>query len=96
MQKDLEKFENRSDDWLAKQRAHESRVSAWDLDDARKLKREHEVKHQQYNRSQNIQRDAYGQRPNVPNKKQASRVAALIAVIFYIIVMFVVILLTSI
>ena len=47
---DLKKFENREDDWLAKQRRLESRISPWDLDDARKLKNEHEKIHSDYNR----------------------------------------------
>ena len=46
---DLKKFENREDDWLAKQRRLESRISPWDLDDARKLKNEHEKIHSDYN-----------------------------------------------
>lgn len=46
----LKKFENREDDWLAKQRRLESRISPWDLDDARKLKTEHERIHSSYRR----------------------------------------------
>ena len=42
MNKDLEVFENRSDDWLAKERKYEATVSAWDLDEAKKLRIEHE------------------------------------------------------
>lgn len=34
------------DDWLAKQRELESRISVWDFDDAKKLAQEHEVRHQ--------------------------------------------------
>ena len=48
MKKELEAFENRSDDWLADQIKHEQRVSAWDFDDAKKLKQEHERKHLAY------------------------------------------------
>ncbi|MGN1406572.1 MAG: hypothetical protein ACI4WM_09865 [Erysipelotrichaceae bacterium] len=47
---DLKKFENREDDWLAKQRRLESRISPWDLDDAKKLKSEHERIHSSYNK----------------------------------------------
>ena len=42
MDKDLEKFENRSDDWLAKQKKAESKVSAWDFDEGKRVKNEHE------------------------------------------------------
>ena len=42
MNKDLEKFENRTDDWLAKERKEESRVSAWDFDEGRRIKEFHE------------------------------------------------------
>ena len=37
MNKDLEQFENRSDDWLAKQRKDENRTSAWDFDEGWKM-----------------------------------------------------------
>ena len=33
---------NNNDDWLAKEIAREKRVSAWDLDEGRKLRQEHE------------------------------------------------------
>ncbi len=97
MQKDLEKFENRSDDWLAKQRAHEARVSAWDLDDARKLKIEHETRHQEYNRIQNIRYEEPETRsvPNAVQRKKAATGIALVAVAIYLIAMFLVIFLTS-
>ena len=62
MNKDLEAFENRSDDWLAKERKREALISAWDFDEgykvkkehsenceARKIKKEHEIKHEYYN-----------------------------------------------
>lgn len=45
MKDELKIFENRSDDWLAKERAHEARVSAWDLDEGRRIKEEHERIH---------------------------------------------------
>lgn len=43
MNKDLEKFENRSDDWLAKERLYEETVSAWDFDEGKKIKKQHEI-----------------------------------------------------
>lgn len=61
MDKDLMKFENRTDDWLAKQKKEESYVSAWDFDEGKRIKqqhqenceatqikKEHEQKHQLY------------------------------------------------
>lgn len=42
MNKDLEQFENRSDDWLATERKRENLVSAWDFDEGKKLKEFHE------------------------------------------------------
>lgn len=42
MNKDLKHFENRSDDWLAKQREKENTVSAWDIDEGKKIKYNHE------------------------------------------------------
>ena len=42
MNKDLEQFENRSDDWLAKQRSIENKTSAWDIDEGKKIKQHHE------------------------------------------------------
>ena len=41
MNKDLERFENRSDDWLAKQRKRENKISAWDFDEGMKIKEYH-------------------------------------------------------
>ena len=41
MENDLEKFENRHDDWLADEIAYEETVSAWDFDEGRRLRREH-------------------------------------------------------
>lgn len=41
MREELQAFENRSDDWLAKERAYEESVSAWDFDDGKKIKLEH-------------------------------------------------------
>lgn len=62
MNKDLEAFENRSDDWLANERKREELISAWDLDEGHKLKQEHrenceayqikkdhEIKHARFN-----------------------------------------------
>lgn len=42
MDKDLKQFENRSDDWLAKERKEEDKVSAWDFDEGKKIKEFHE------------------------------------------------------
>ncbi len=38
--KEMEKMER--DDWLAKEIARESRISAWDMDEGKNLRREHE------------------------------------------------------
>ena len=64
MDQDLERFENRSDDWLAKQKKLESKISAWDFDEGKRIKEEHEedceakeikeihaIRHAAYNRS---------------------------------------------
>lgn len=42
MDNDLSKFENRSDDWLASQRKHEETISAWDIDEGKRIKQFHE------------------------------------------------------
>lgn len=44
-------FENRSDDWLAKERAYEETVSAWDFDEGKKIKKAHEIRHEIYNKT---------------------------------------------
>lgn len=41
MKDELEEFENRRDDWLAKERKYEETVSAWDFDEAKKIRKEH-------------------------------------------------------
>ena len=43
-----ELFDN-PNDWLTKQRKEEARISAWDMDDAQKLKEEHAEKHAREN-----------------------------------------------
>ena len=93
MEKDLLKFENRSDDWLAKQRKEESRVSAWDFDEgikvrndhqdnceARQIKAEHEIKHSMYKRM-----NRSGVRVNDKNKDVTKLVIALGAMSFVLI-----------
>ena len=72
--KELEAFENRSDDWLAKERKREELISAWDLDEGHKLKEEHrenceayeikknhEIKHSRYNELNKISLNANNQ-----------------------------------
>ena len=46
-----ELFDN-PNDWLAEQRREESKSSAWDIDDAQKLKEEHAKRHERENRYQ--------------------------------------------
>jgi len=61
---DLDVFENREDDWLAKQRQHEARVSAWDFDEGRRLKIEHEIKHNEFNQKREVIRELSRERNN--------------------------------
>lgn len=51
MRDELKVFENRSDDWLAKERSYEESISAWDLDEGKKLKESHEKHHANYNKT---------------------------------------------
>lgn len=74
---DLKKFENREDDWLAKQRRLESRISPWDLDDARKLKIEHEKIHSSYNK-----RNAYSRTDKKVNNSAYNLIAGIIMAVF--------------
>ena len=66
MKKELQIFENRSDDWLAKERKYEESISVWDLYEAKKIKSyheknceanriktEHEIKHSSYKQNRN-------------------------------------------
>lgn len=82
MNKDLEVFENRSDDWLAKERKYEATVSAWDLDEgkklraeheedceAREIKRSHELRHQAYNNQFTNLNDLVKNKKEVPQNK---------------------------
>lgn len=82
MNKDLEVFENRSDDWLAKERKYEATVSAWDLDEgkklraeheedceAREIKRSHELRHQAYNNQFTNLNDLVKKKKEVPQNK---------------------------
>ena len=82
MNKDLEVFENRSDDWLAKERKYEATISAWDLDEgkklraeheedceAREIKRSHELRHQAYNNQFTNLNDLVKKKKEVPQNK---------------------------
>lgn len=51
MRDELKVFENRSDDWLAKERTYEESISAWDLDEGKKLKESHKMHHDYYNKT---------------------------------------------
>ena len=42
---ELKIFENRSDDWLAREREYENSVSVWDFDEAKEIKAEHHLQH---------------------------------------------------
>ena len=81
---DLKQFEDRNDDWLAKQRRLEQRISPWDLDDARKIKEEHAAKHQQYNQRQSEYRRSRQTRP--PVSANGGNALAKFVVVFVIIV----------
>lgn len=69
MREDLQQFENRSDDWLAKQRKYEENVSAWDLDEGRKIKEEHARIHAAYNKDQEYLK-MYQQRTKEKSRSQ--------------------------
>ena len=43
---------NVSDNWYAEEKKRESRVSAWDLDEGRKLAEEHQAEHQGHTKHQ--------------------------------------------
>ena len=84
---DLKQFEDRNDDWLAKQRRLEQRISPWDLDDARKIKEEHAAKHQQYNQRQGEYRRSRQTRPPVSSNSGnalAKFVVVVVVVVFVI------------
>jgi len=84
MRSDLERFENRSDDWLAKQRKYEEKVSAWDFDEGKRIKEEHHIKHLAYDSRQEIRKNI---RTDSLTKSQAQK-ASLLMFIFSFIVMF--------
>lgn len=75
MKDELKVFENRSDDWLAKQRAYEDRHSAWDLDDAKYLKEEHHQIHRERDISKqnfkNIDRKSSYPKDSIDKKQSA-------------------------
>ncbi|MDO4501082.1 MAG: hypothetical protein Q4B60_07420 [Erysipelotrichaceae bacterium] len=75
MKDELKVFENRNDDWLAKERTYEAKVSAWDLDEGKRIKEEHAAHHNSY--EQHVQ-NTY--RPKSQNK-EVSTAAKLLPVI---------------
>ena len=52
--KELEVFENRSDDWLAKEKEYEASVSVWDLDEAKEIRKEHHKYHKEYEKKDDV------------------------------------------
>ena len=100
MNKDLEAFENRSDDWLAKERKREALVSAWDLDEgyrlkkehiqnceARQIKEEHEIKHEYYDRISKHRRDRANNQFQQVDSNKALKVFAPIFLVMILIIM---------
>lgn len=51
-------------DWLTEQRKRESKTSAWDIDDAKKLKEEHEKIHSSQTRYIEKKKGNYGNQKN--------------------------------
>lgn len=95
MNKDLEVFENRHDDWLAKERKYESTVSAWDLDEGKKLRAEHEedCEAREIKRSHELRHQAYDNQfvnlndlAKKRNETEVSKKTALIIVLLFTII----------
>ena len=84
MNKDLEQFENRSDDWLAKQRAKENSVSAWDIDEGKRIKQYHEENCEAREIKERHERIHSGQLK--PKKKQDNIPVFLIVVIAFLVI----------
>lgn len=97
MREELKIFENRSDDWLAKERAYEARVSAWDLDDGNKLKAEHHASHKAMDiRKQNfknIDKSGYKKNRNVSSRNEGLKIFSILisAMIFAFTIAFILI-----
>lgn len=100
MNKDLEAFENRSDDWLAKERRREELVSAWDFDEGYKLKNEHsrnceakqikldhEIKHEYYDRIQKQRRERANNQFQQIDSSKALKVFAPVFLVMILIIM---------
>lgn len=85
------------DDWLEKERIRESKISVWDFDDkasflkdehsrdcdARRIRREHEIRHKAYTERTNVKP------ANINGKKANAGIFAVAFAIIYIIMMFV-------
>lgn len=85
MKNDLEKFENRRDDWLADEIAYEETVSAWDFDEGHRLKREHEENCEaKFIKERHEKIHSYiKQRPKIPIDQMPDRRVVLIAIVVF-------------
>ena len=62
MRNELEGFENRENDWLAKEIRREAKLSPWNVDEAKIIKEEHARVHERQNTINQAHREMLKQR----------------------------------
>ena len=83
--RNLEEFENRNSDWLAKERAYEKHKNPWNLDEARIIKEEHEKNHRE---NEQRLKDDSNSNINVRNGENYSQPVTFFKVIKFIVLLF--------
>ena len=92
MRNELEGFENRENDWLAKEIRREAKLSPWNVDEAKIIKEEHARVHERQNTIIQARREMLKQRNTEVSRTEQtilSYVCFLIIFIIFTMMMFI-------
>lgn len=88
MRNELEGFENRENDWLAKEIRREAKLSPWNVDEAKIIKEEHALVHEKQNTIIQARREMLKQRnTEVSRTEQTILIYVCFLIIFIIFTM---------
>lgn len=85
MRNELEGFENRENDWLAKEIRREAKLSPWNVDEAKIIKEEHARVHERQNTIIQARREMLKQRNTEVSRTEQSILIYVCFLIIFII-----------
>lgn len=85
MRNELKGFENRENDWLAKEIRREAQLSPWNVDEAKIIKEEHARVHERQNTINQVYREMLKQRNTEVSKTDMTTLIYVCFVIIFII-----------